>query len=98
MLLIKLMEHVLRPFDGTCNQLRIEHHVEGINAEMVFGLLFATVHFNGITHGLEGMEGETDWQYDIPQDRQISSKKAVQETVDCIVPMDDHTGYPEFIH
>src|SRR5450432_139799 len=95
---MKLVEHVLRSFDGTGNQLWVEHHVKGINAEMVFSLLFATVHFDGVTHGLEGMERETDRQYDIPQDGQVGSKQAVQETVDCIVPMDNHTRDPELLH
>jgi len=36
-------------------------------------LLVAPVHFNGITHGLKSMEGQTDRQYDIPQDRQVGS-------------------------
>jgi len=65
MLFAELMEQILRTFNRSSHELRIEHHVKGINAEMVFGLLLTTVHFNGITHSLEGMEGETDRQYDI---------------------------------
>ena len=56
MLFAKLVEEVCGPLDGTSHQLRIEHNVEGVNAEVPLGLLVPSIHLDRIAHRLKGME------------------------------------------
>jgi len=60
--LVELVQDVLRPLDGPCDQLRIEHHVERKDAEVAFRGLVPAVDFDGVAQGLKGMEGESDGQ------------------------------------
>ncbi|MNL38248.1 hypothetical protein D3C87_1604450 [compost metagenome] len=53
---MELEKHVLRPLDRAGYQLRVEHHVQCVNPEMLLGRLVATVHLDGVAHGLKCME------------------------------------------
>jgi len=53
---VKLVEEVLGTFDGTGDELGIKHHVEGVDAEVMFGLLVATVHFDHVAETLKRVE------------------------------------------
>src|SRR3977135_150675 len=61
-LLMELVQHILRSFDGTGDQLGIKHHIERIDTKMSFGGVLAPVYLYGITHRLESMKGEPDGQ------------------------------------
>src|SRR3989338_4418235 len=63
-LLTELMQQILRPLDGTGDQLGEEHDIEGVDAEVPLGLLYPPIHLDGVTHRLEGVEGETDGKDD----------------------------------
>ncbi len=60
--LAKLHEQILRPFDGASNELRKEHDVESVNAEVALRRLPTTVHLYRVAHGLEGMKRKSDRQ------------------------------------
>ncbi len=61
-LLTELVQQVLRPFDGPCHQLGIEHDVKGIDAEMPLRLLVPPVYLDDIAEALEGVERQSDGQ------------------------------------
>ena len=64
---IQVLCHGLVLDDRPCDQLR-EHGDEGAEADDVplhRGIL--PVDVDGVAHGLEGKEGNADWQWDIPQ-------------------------------
>ena len=61
---VKLVQEVLRAFNRTGNQLRVEHDIERINAEVALGLLIAPVNLNDVAQALEGMEREPDGEDD----------------------------------
>ena len=64
---IQVLRHGLVLDDRPCDQLR-EHGDEGAEADDVplhRGIL--PVDVDGVAHGLEGKEGNADWQWDIPQ-------------------------------
>ncbi len=46
MLFIKLMEEMLRPLYGPCDQLRVKHYIQSVDTEMVLGLLLAAIHLS----------------------------------------------------
>src|SRR5690349_2483280 len=49
----ELMKQVLRPFDGSRDELRIEEDVQCKYAEMPLGFLPTAINFQGVAHGLE---------------------------------------------
>lgn len=59
---IELVQHILRPLDRACNQLRVEHHIQGIYSKMPLSFLISPVYFYSIAHGLECMERQADGQ------------------------------------
>src|SRR4029077_20846800 len=62
MLFVKLVEQVLRALDRACDQLGKKHHVQGVNAEVVFGPLVSAVDLDDITEALKSMKREPDRQ------------------------------------
>src|SRR5438105_3562124 len=56
MLFIKLIQKILRTFNGASDQLRKEHYIKTVDTKVSFCLLVASIHFNGITHGLESVK------------------------------------------
>src|SRR5207342_2629139 len=44
MLFIKLVKQVLWSFNRPCNQLGVEHHVQGVNTKISFGRLPSAIH------------------------------------------------------
>ncbi len=64
---VKLMEEILRAFDGAGDLLRIEEDVERIDAEVAFGALMAAIHLDGVTHGLERVEGQANREEDVQE-------------------------------
>ncbi len=64
-MLVELSEQVLWPLDGAGHQLRVEHHVESIVAEVPFRLLVAAIDLNDVAQALERVEGEADGQGDV---------------------------------
>jgi hypothetical protein len=57
---IELVKEVLRAFDGPSDELGVKHNIKGVDAEVMFGFLPATVNFNHIAEALERVKGETD--------------------------------------
>ena len=53
---MKLVKHVLRPFNRTCNQLRKKHYVKRINTKMSFRFYITPVNLEDITQCLESMK------------------------------------------
>lgn len=51
---------MLRPLNGSGNQLREKHNIKGINTEMPLSFLPAFVDLYGIAHSLESVEGKPD--------------------------------------
>lgn len=65
MVFVELMKQVLRALDGAGDQLRIEHHIERVDAEVPLRLLLAAVDLDHITEALKGMKGEPDGKNDM---------------------------------
>src|SRR5690606_24738014 len=52
-------------FNRSGYELWIKHHVQCINPEVPFWLLVTPIHFDGITHGLKGVERKSNRQQDM---------------------------------
>ena len=58
--LAKLVQQILRPFDGAGHELRKEQHVQSEDAEIALRRLVPTIHLDGVAHRLKGVKGEAD--------------------------------------
>ncbi len=61
--LLELPVDVGIPHDGTGNELGEQHHKGAEVDDIAFCLDLAQIHINGIGHGLEGIEADTQRQY-----------------------------------
>jgi hypothetical protein len=60
--MMEMVQEVLRPLDRPRDELRVEHHVEGVREEVSFGLLVPAVDLDRVAHGLERVERQADGQ------------------------------------
>ncbi len=61
---MQLRQKLLRPFDRPRNELREEHDIEGIDADVPFRGIASFIDLDHIGKALEGMEGEAKGEGD----------------------------------
>lgn len=62
MFFVELVDHILGTLNGPGHQLRVKHDVKGINSEVKFRFLVASVNLDRVTHRLEGVKRKSDGQ------------------------------------
>src|SRR6185503_4304181 len=64
-LLLELRNHVPGALDRTRDELRKKRHVERVIEQVANGRQLAAIHVDDVADGLERVERDADWQYDV---------------------------------